>query len=887
MSAIPWLIRSEIQPAFDGGLLQSKFLIGGILVVPNKAQRNSINPLNRRLDASTATLVIVTEEFRIYQLINNPATLTTQDSDWTTFFIGQTSSFRPVGLWDADNDDIILQDSGAVNRNGEFYFVSNAVTQRTVQYTGLFGGVTESVTNGDLVVSIGDKWVVITSSVQWDTLSKPAAITNYVNGIVIHHTHPITDIDGLTAALDLKYDSGDTAPIDIAFASVSDTALIQTQFLRQWYYTKSQVDSIFLGYYTKSEVDSIISGSALIVNDGNGTTWNSDDSAVDIGGALLTDTVFSGNFALKFGTSGSKIGPFTVISNDDVNIIGAGNIFMGGAGSNNLRYIGTTQMNLGGPGMGILSTTTATTFTDNAITPRGIQYNADYSATFVTRSLTDVGYVQSYVLAAKSYTGKQTFNVAPQLTTSSTIGYVWTATDALGNGSWQVPTGGGGGGGNITGSGNATQIAIFSTTTGIVGDAQLIYDSTNNILSTDRFHHNSQSTDPSVSVTDGDEIYQSTLLDFRGRANGQWINFTRPEIIIDNSSTSITLNESYRNKKLYLGAATSITVNAGNISVGFIVRIYKTGIGNITFTNTGGTSLDPSNNTISTLHSGATFTQKSSTKWHIEGAYDGAFPAATFGSNITIQLTAGKTLGKYTNGQTISSTGMTFEQFANDIGREYIPPFFNSFGITGQSTTVELGTTLSGAKTFTFPLTANSGIVSTVDIFNNTTSSTLLAGTPADGTQVITITTVQLNADGATQSWKAIGNNTSPLGTFDSSNFVVIARSVGFYGPTSTVPSNSAAVRGLPSSRFQTSGNIWIMNTGTVEKIFAVAILSTYSLTNVTDLDNGNTNITSFYASSGTISVLDAGGTSRTYNLYAYQPAIPYGVSARHQFTTT
>src|SRR5690606_28258910 len=202
----------------------------------------SINLLRRKLDATTTTLAIVLDDNKIYRLINNPSTNTTTDSDWSEFTIGETSSFRPIGEWDADNDNPVLQDTGALGLNGQFYFVTNAPTQRDVTYTGLFGGTTKTVTNGDLIVSVGDKWIVVTSSVNWDAIQKPSVITDYVNGTVIAHTHTSADITDLAGLLDAKYDVNDTADHTIGFMAVPDQAIVEVEFLREWYYTKQDID---------------------------------------------------------------------------------------------------------------------------------------------------------------------------------------------------------------------------------------------------------------------------------------------------------------------------------------------------------------------------------------------------------------------------------------------------------------------------------------------------------------------------------------------------------------------------------------------------------------------------------------------------------------------
>jgi hypothetical protein len=86
----------------------------------------------------------------------------------------------------------------------------------------------------------------------------------------------------------------------------------------------------------------------------------------------------------------------------------------------------------------------------------------------------------------------------------------------------------------------------------------------------------------------------------------------------------------------------------------------------------------------------------------------------TFSSDIVVSLSGGKTLGKYTNGQTIPSNGLTAEQVMRLIAIEYILPVFTSFSISGQATTVEVGATLSTPATFIWGITVNSGTITTI-----------------------------------------------------------------------------------------------------------------------------------------------------------------------------
>jgi hypothetical protein len=265
---------------------------------------------------------------------------------------------------------------------------------------------------------------------------------------------------------------------------------------------------------------------------------------------------------------------------------------------------------------------------------------------------------------------------------------------------------------------------------------------------------------------------------------------------------------------------------------------------------------------------------------------------STILSDITVSLANGKTLGKYLSGQTVLSAGMTLEQFARDIAIEYVNPAFTSFGQTGNAPNlVEVGITLSGNTSFIWGITLNSGIVPTIDIYDNTASATLLAATSNDGSQDVVITTKQLNSNGATQSWKGIGNNTNGA-AFNSSNFIVTSRFFYFFGSVSNFPADNndgAANRtyGFNLGRvFKANGvTSFTLQTGTVNTKFIVLLPPGITITSVVDATNANTNITNDYVL-GTITIKDAGGTDRLYNKYTLSTASPYSTSATHTITT-
>ena len=216
----------------------------------------------------------------------------------------------------------------------------------------------------------------------------------------------------------------------------------------------------------------------------------------------------------------------------------------------------------------------------------------------------------------------------------------------------------------------------------------------------------------------------------------------------------------------------------------------------------------------------------------------------------------------------------------------YVDPVFTSFLIGGQATTVEVGTLIgAGNKPFSWAITLNDGIVPTVDIYDNTNATTLIAGTPNDGSQSVATPAANLINDGQSQSYKAIGNNTSPIGTFNSANFVITARFLEFYGPTAAPSANSANVRALPSNRFTSAGTAFDLNTGTVEQIFEICLPPGRTLLSVFDATAGFFITGSFVLSN--INVNDAAATPHVYNVYRLTNAVPYAISHTFNIVTT
>jgi hypothetical protein len=146
--------------------------------------------------------------------------------------------------------------------------------------------------------------------------------------------------------------------------------------------------------------------------------------------------------------------------------------------------------------------------------------------------------------------------------------------------------------------------------------------------------------------------------------------------------------------------------------------------------------------------------------------YAGASP-----SNVTVGgLPAGTVL-----------TGKTYDQLFEQMLVTYLSPSFTSFAISAQATLIEVGTALSGSKTFTWS-TSNSSNINTNSIgIRDVTANTLLGSSLAnDGTESLSIGTVT-NTSPISQAYRAEGVNTNSI-AFNSSNFTIQSLYPYFYG---------------------------------------------------------------------------------------------------------
>ena len=157
------------------------------------------------------------------------------------------------------------------------------------------------------------------------------------------------------------------------------------------------------------------------------------------------------------------------------------------------------------------------------------------------------------------------------------------------------------------------------------------------------------------------------------------------------------------------------------------------------------------------------------------------------------------TIGGISSGTTFDSKTMT--EMWNSLLYPYQSPTFSNFSF-GQSSPIEVGTTLTGNKTFTWATTNSSNISSnSISILDVTGSSTLASGLANDGSEVLSVGTVQ-KTSATSHAWRISAVNT---------NSVTFTRDVSiawqwrrFYGESTTTPLIESEIEALRVSGLAT-----------------------------------------------------------------------------------
>lgn len=258
-------------------------------------------------------------------------------------------------------------------------------------------------------------------------------------------------------------------------------------------------------------------------------------------------------------------------------------------------------------------------------------------------------------------------------------------------------------------------------------------------------------------------------------------------------------------------------------------------------------------------------------------------------NDITVRLFDNKTLGKYKNGDIIPSAGKTFEEVLNDIAYEYQEPSFDYFE-TNYSL-VEVGTTFSDVS-FYWNLLQNDGVVDDVTIHDNINDTDLITVPNSDGYVNIPYDKM-FSYEGDNISFKAIANNTSPIGTSDSKDTLVRSGYYFGYGGINEMPADTNDGTANRDYLFNEVKNTDIIETPLVyvtDFDFKV-VLDMFYFSKFTVIlpkyttyryefkvwdDINGVDLTSYYLNTNELIIKDAAGNDIYYDQYVYEIGIPY-----------
>jgi hypothetical protein len=162
-------------------------------------------------------------------------------------------------------------------------------------------------------------------------------------------------------------------------------------------------------------------------------------------------------------------------------------------------------------------------------------------------------------------------------------------------------------------------------------------------------------------------------------------------------------------------------------------------------------------------------------------------------TNYTNATPMPEAVGGYDAGTTFDS--VQFSDLMDGLLYPYQSPAFTAFAISGQATTVEVGTTVSGTKTFTWS-TSNSANVAANSLSIADESGPLQNGLADDGSEAIAVGSVQRTTPG-TYTWTIAGMNTNtPPAAFDRDFSITWLWKV-YAGTSVSATLNEAEIEGL------------------------------------------------------------------------------------------
>lgn len=167
--------------------------------------------------------------------------------------------------------------------------------------------------------------------------------------------------------------------------------------------------------------------------------------------------------------------------------------------------------------------------------------------------------------------------------------------------------------------------------------------------------------------------------------------------------------------------------------------------------------------------------------------------------DYTPQGVTGATVGGIAAGTDLGTTPIPLQDLLDEMLYPYLSPAFSAFSISGQNTAVEVGTTISGSKSFTWAF-SNSGNVAanTMDILDVSGATTLASNVSTTSPYAVSVGSVQRTSPG-NYLWQGRADNSQST-TFSSSYFTVTWYWNIYFGTSASTSLNEAGIEALTSS---------------------------------------------------------------------------------------
>ena len=221
-----------------------------------------------------------------------------------------------------------------------------------------------------------------------------------------------------------------------------------------------------------------------------------------------------------------------------------------------------------------------------------------------------------------------------------------------------------------------------------------------------------------------------------------------------------------------------------------------------------------------------------------------------------------ETVGGIPAGSTFND--MTIQAVLDELLYPYQNPGFSSFGISGQSSPLEVGATSNANPSFTWSL-SNSGNVTanSINISDTTASTTLVTGHSTISPAAVTHVGITKTSS-ASETYHISGTNTQS-GTFGA-NYSINWLWKVYYGETATTPLTASDIQGLRVGNLQ-SGFSGVYNFAASPSQYKY-ICYPASMGLATSFTDQATNLDVPFNAVYTVSVTNSHGVTTNYNVH-------------------